>query len=160
MLLLRVGVLAAIGVAWFVSGGLHAATKRPPAIEPDLRIVQATLAPESYVASSGSLDLIVEIDLPTYLDAQLVLEVSSLISSPSKRSMRFLSIRQPLTVPSPKTDDHLTVTLTWDGKDQHAQVVGAGRYTYEVQAKLLVVGEKGPRTFMRSWPKRGTIEIK
>jgi len=160
MLWLRMCVLAAIGVAWLVSDGLHAATKRPPATEPDLRIVQVTLTPESYAASSGPLTLAVEIDIPTYLDNQLILEVSSLISSPSKRSMRFLSIRQPLTVPSPRTDDHLTVTLTWDGKDQHEQVVGAGRYAYEVRAKLLAVGEKGPRTFMHSWPKRGTIEVK
>jgi hypothetical protein len=157
--------------AWLAASGLmflvgaiftepSAATKRPPAVEPDLRIVQVTVSPDAYVPGSGALSLAVEVDLPTYLDNQLMLEVSSLISSPSKRSMRFLSQRQTLTVPTPNTDAHVTITLAWDGKDQHEQVVESGRYAYEVRAKLLSVGEKGPRTFMHSWPKRGTIEIK
>jgi hypothetical protein len=137
-----------------------AGAKRPPATEPDLRIIRVTLSPDSYVSGQGTLDVAIEIELPTYLDGGMLLEVSSLISSPSKRSMRFLSSRQPIALPLPNGTAQTIVTLTWDGKDQHDQVVGNGRYAYEVKAKLLMMGEKGPRTLMNSWPKRGVIEIK
>jgi len=134
--------------------------KQPPATEPDLRIVLVTLSTDSYVPGQGMLDVAVEVELPSYLDGEMLLEVSSLISSPSKRSMRFLSSRQPIAMPLPDGASRMTVTLTWDGADQHEQAVGQGRYTYEIKAKLLAVSEKGPRTLMNSWPKRGTIEIK
>jgi hypothetical protein len=137
-----------------------AGAKRLPAMEPDLRIAQVTLSPEAYVPGQGALEMAIEIDLPAYLDDAMLLEVSSLISSPSKRSMRFLSSRLPLALPLPNGTARTIVTLTWDGKDQHDQVVGNGRYAYEVKAKLLMMGEKGPRTLMNSWPKRGVIEVK
>jgi len=101
-----------------------------------------------------------------------LLEVSSLISSQSKRSMRFLASRQavsdqPASDPPPKAQtaadsppSRIVVKLTWDGTDQTKQLVEHGRYRYEVRAKLLVVGENGPRTQMVSWPKRGTLEVK
>jgi len=54
----------------------------------------------------------------------------------------------------------IVVTLTWDGRDQTKQVVINGKYDYEVRAKLLVVGENGPRTLMVSWPKHGTLEVR
>lgn len=54
----------------------------------------------------------------------------------------------------------IAVTLTWDGRDQTKQVVINGKYGYEVRAKLLVVGENGPRTLMVSWPKHGTLEVR
>jgi len=54
----------------------------------------------------------------------------------------------------------IVVTLTWDGRDQTKQVVINGKYGYEVRAKLLVVGENGPRTLMVSWPKHGTLEVR
>ncbi len=147
------------------SAGLFLSTpsadaRRPPPIEPDLRIVQVTLSPDAYVPGQGMLDVAVEVELPSYLDGAMLLEVSSLISSPSKRSMRFLSTRQPIAMPLPSGASRMTVTLTWDGADQHEQAVGQGRYTYEIKAKLLAVGEKGPRTLMLSWPRRGVIEIK
>ncbi|OGW67474.1 MAG: hypothetical protein A3H49_03490 [Nitrospirae bacterium RIFCSPLOWO2_02_FULL_62_14] len=119
-----------------------------------------TLSPDAYVPGQGVLEVSVEIEIPTYLDGGLLLEVSSLISSPSKRSMRFLSSRQPVAMLPADSASRMTVTLTWDGKNQHEQVVGAGRYAYEIKAKLLAVGEKGPRTLMNSWPKRGVIEVK
>jgi hypothetical protein len=78
-----------------------AGAKRPPATEPDLRIIRVTLSPDSYVSGQGTLDVAIEIELPTYLDGGMLLEVSSLISSPSKRSMRFLSSRQPIALPRP-----------------------------------------------------------
>jgi hypothetical protein len=134
--------------------------RRPPPTEPDLRIVQVKLSPDAYVPGQGMLDVAVEVEIPSYLDGEMLLEVSSLISSPSKRSMRFLSSRQPVAMLPADSASRMTVTLTWDGKNQHEQIVGAGRYAYEIKAKLLAVGEKGPRTLMNSWPKRGVIEVK
>ncbi len=153
-------VAGCLVLAGLLSGTPAGAAKRPPAPEPDLRIIQVTTSTDSYVPGQGPLDLVVDVDLPTYLDGDILLEVSSLISSPSKRSMRFLTSRQPVTIPQANGASRVSVTLTWDGTDQGAQVVGNGRYTYEIRAKLLTVGEKGPRTLMNSWPKRGVIEVK
>ena len=155
--LLFAGSLVLAGI---LLGSPAAGAKRPPATEPDLRIIQVTMSTDSYVPGQGMLDVAVEVELPSYLDGEMLLEVSSLISSPSKRSMRFLSTRQPIAMPLPNGASRMTVTLTWDGADQHEQVVGQGRYAYEIKAKLLAVGEKGPWTLMHSWPRRGVIEIK
>ena len=140
--------------------------------EPDLRIVAVTASPEPYSPGTGSLDLAVEVQLPKELNGATLLEVSWLISSQSKRSMRFISNRQTVTV-QPASDPSLTaqtatdsspsrivVKLNWDGTDQTKQLVESGRYHYEVRAKLLAVGENGPRTQMVAWPKRGTLEVK
>jgi hypothetical protein len=54
----------------------------------------------------------------------------------------------------------MQVKLVWDGMDQSKQAVPEGLYTYEVRAKLLNVGDSGPRTQMVSWPKRGTFVVK
>ncbi len=153
-------VAGGLVLAGLLFGTPAVSAKRPPAPEPDLRIIQVTTSVGLYVPGQGTLDFSVDVDLPTYLDGDILLEVSSLISSPSKRSMRFLTSRQPVTVPQANGASRVSVTLTWDGTDQRAQVVGGGRYTYEVRAKLLTVGEKGPRTLMLSWPKRGVIDIK
>ena len=180
---------------------VHAKRKPVQADPPDLRIVAVTLAPEPYFPGEGPLDFTVEVELPHDLNDATMLEVSSLISSPSKSSLRFLASRQSVAVPHPADsapqaqpsvtgalgnagesaphgsaadvrDDgvrgsegerrmsRIAVTLTWDGRDQTKQVVINGRYGYEVRAKLLVVGENGPRTLMVSWPKHGTLEVK
>ena len=140
--------------------------------EPDLRIVAVTASPEPYSPGTGSLDLAVEVELPKELNGATLLEVSSLISSQSKRSLRFISSRQTVTVqpasespltaqtPADSSPLRIVVKLSWDGTDQTKQLVESGRYHYEVRAKLLVVGENGPRTQMVSWPRRGTLEVK
>nr|MBI3611626.1 hypothetical protein [Nitrospirota bacterium] len=149
------------------SGAAEAKRKVPYRPQPDLRILSIAPSPISYSLQSGPLNMAIEIELPKDLDGATILEVSSLISSPSKRSMRFLSNRQPVGAtaqsnPNPLSESkpQLTVTLTWDGTDQNQKVVEPGTYSYEVRAKLLAVGEKGPRTQMVSWPKRGTVEVK
>jgi hypothetical protein len=143
--------------------------KRQPGPEPELRIVEVTASPEPYVPGQGLLDLAIQVELPHNLDGATLLEVSSLISSPSKRSIRFLNNRQPLaTASSEQTTSaqqaegkpRVRVMLTWDGRDQTTQLVEKGRYNYEARAKLLITGEKGPRTLMVSWPKRGVIAVK
>lgn len=148
-----------------------AEAKKKPAYrpQPELRILSITLSPPAYSPRNGSLDLAIEVELPRDLDDATILEVSSFISSPSKRSMRFLSNRRPVGAPQQpasvsalQTDSkpRIAVVLTWDGKDQSKQMVENGTYQYEVRAKLLTVGEKGPKTQMTSWPRRGILEVK
>jgi hypothetical protein len=94
----------------------------------------------------------------------LILEVSSLISSPSKTSMKFLTHRQPVRIASTSDTEmerkKVSIELAWDGQDQRKQLAVAGTYSYEVRTKLLLNGEKGLRTVMVGWPKRGTLQVK
>lgn len=54
------------------------------------------MTPESYVVGNGSLDFTIEVKLPPDVDGTTVLEISSLITSPSKRHLRFLWSRKPI----------------------------------------------------------------
>ncbi|HXV67897.1 MAG TPA: hypothetical protein VD738_03155 [Nitrospira sp.] len=136
---------------------------RPPRPEPELKIVELNIAPTPYQPGNGALEFSVTVQLPKELNGSTVLEVSSLISSPSKTSLRFLSARQPVQAPVPNgvgNPPTVSVQLSWDGKDQRRLLVGSGTYSYEVRTKLLVNDDKGPRTMMVAWPKRGTLEVK
>ncbi|HEV8539875.1 MAG TPA: hypothetical protein VGQ60_01820 [Nitrospiraceae bacterium] len=137
----------------------EAKRKPAPRPEPQLRIISVVAPSGSYSPQSGPLEFTIQVQLPKELDGATILEVSSLISSPSKRSMRFLSSRQPVSLPQSSELPRLTAILTWDGMDQNRQPA-QGRYNYEIEAKLLTVGEKGLRTHMVAWPKRGTVEVK
>jgi hypothetical protein len=241
---------------------VEAKRKQTPVVPADLNILSVAVSPESFTPGQGIVSFTIEVELPKELAGSTLLEVSSLISSPSKSSLRFLRSRQPVGAggargpvaapdatgggpppdqaragdetmsqpgpvangpapPTPSTeqapggvrrdtdpstsharepgigpevtgvgeaasgatggepppvqdetlaeperedpesrDDRITITLTWDGNDQTGQRVQQGRFDYEVRAKLLVVGENGPRTQMVSYPKRGTIEVK
>jgi hypothetical protein len=149
---------------------LEAKRRLGPVHPPELRIVNVAISPDQFVAGSGSLEITIDLELPVELSPNMILEVSSLISSPSKRSLRFLANRQALdpaalttATDAPSVDGakpRLAVTLVWDGTDQTRQPVTAGRYSYEVRAKLLSAGENGPpRTQMVSWPKRGMVIV-
>lgn len=137
---------------------------RAPRPEPALKILDLNVSPNPYTVSSGPLQFSALVQLPKELDGATLLEVSSFITSPSKNSLRFLTARTPLDPHTASTDGatppHVSVLLTWDGLDQKKTSAGAGLYHFEVRAKLLANGEKGPRTQMVAWPKRGTIEVK
>jgi hypothetical protein len=136
-------------------------TPRP---EPELKILDLKVDPNPYTISSGSLQFSALVQLPKELNGASLLEVSSFITSPSKNSLRFLTTRTPLKPHAASTDGttppQISVVLTWDGLDQKKIPSGPGLYNFEVRAKLLANGEKGPRTQMVGWPKRGTIEVK
>ncbi|HSF66784.1 MAG TPA: hypothetical protein VLA67_05075 [Nitrospiraceae bacterium] len=138
--------------------------QRAPRPEPELKIVDLNVSPNPYIISSGTLQFVALVQLPKELNEASLLEVSSLITSPSKNSIRFLTTRKPLEPHAASTDGaappRISVLLTWDGLDQKRIPSGAGVYRFDVRAKLLENGEKGPRTQMVSWPKRGTIEVK
>lgn len=151
--------------------------KSAPRPEPELKILDLRVSPSPYVPSQGNLEFTMTIQLPKELNGATVLEVSSLVSLPSKTSLRFLSDRKPIhsllngaappaqgTGAGEGSDQNslprIQVRLTWDGNDQHQQAAPAGAYDYEVRAKLLAMGEKGARTQMTAWPRRGTLVVK
>ena len=132
--------------------------------EPELKIVDLNIGPTPYEPSNGPLQFSVTVQLPRALDGATILEVTSLISSPSKTSLRFLTHRQPVEMAIVKQGEtergKVSIELSWDGQDHRKQVAGSGTYSYEVRTKLLANGEKGPRTMMVAWPKRGTLEVR
>jgi hypothetical protein len=137
---------------------------RAPRPEPELKIVDLAIAPKPYTLGHRPLQFSVTVQLPKDMRGDLTLEVSALVSSPSKTSVRFLTHRQPVRISS--TSDKgterqkVSVELLWDGQDQRKQLAAAGTYSYEVRTKLLSNGEKGLRTVMVAWPKRGTLEAR
>jgi hypothetical protein len=129
--------------------------------------VSLVTSPASFTPGAETIEFKIEVELPKELAGEVLLEVSSLITSPSMRSMRFLVTRQPVTpaISAPPGEPavekpRVGVTLTWDGLDQSRRLVEGGRYHYEVRAKLLAVGENGPRTHMNAWPRRGVLIVK
>jgi hypothetical protein len=137
---------------------------RVPRPEPELKIVDLNITPTPYEPGNGPLQFSVTVQLPRELDGATILEVTSLISSPSKTSLRFLTYRQPVEIATAKHSDtergKVSIELSWDGQDHRKHIAGAGTYSYEVRTKLLANGEKGPRTRMVAWPKRGTLEVR
>ena len=137
---------------------------RIPRPEPELKIVDLDIAPMPYTQGNGPLQFSVTVQLPREVDPTRILEVTSLISSPSKTSLRFLTHRQPVQIESTRNGEQerrkVVVELVWDGQDHRKQVAGVGTYSYEVRTKLLANGERGLRTMMVAWPKRGTLEVK
>lgn len=137
---------------------------RAPRAEPELKILELAVAPKPYTLGNGPLQFSVTVQLPKNMSGDLILEVSSLISSPSKSSVRFLTHRQPVEI-SPASEkgtdrQKVSIELVWDGQDQRKQLAVVGTYSYEVRTKLLMNGEKGLRTVMVGWPKRGTLQVK
>jgi hypothetical protein len=158
--------VALLAIALLLPANSSAKTKpnRAPRPEPELKVLELKVSPNPYTVSAGSLEFSALVQLPKELNGATLLEVSSLVSSPSKTSIRFLSIRKPLephSAPENSTDrPKISVVLVWDGMDHTKTPAEAGLYQYELRAKLLTNGEKGPRTLMVSWPKRGTVEVR
>lgn len=157
-------LLCAALLLWTPPAASAKSKPQAPRPEPELKILDLKVSPNPYTVSSGSLQFSALVQLPKELNGATLLEVSSFITSPSKNSLRFLTTRKPLEPHAPSTDGatppRISVVLTWDGLDQKKITSGAGLYQFEVRAKLLANGEKGPRTQMVAWPKRGTIEVK
>ena len=127
---------------------------------PPLKILDISTSPVPFAPGRGPLAMTIEVELPKNLNGPHMLEVSSLISFSTKRSVRFLYNRQPVSVPPDQTGKaRVTTTLLWDGMDQTKKFVVAGKYDYEVRAKLFAIGADGPRTRMVSLRARGTLEV-
>ncbi|MFQ5931588.1 MAG: hypothetical protein ACE5MM_04200 [Nitrospiraceae bacterium] len=158
------GIISALVYADLASAKRKTSSRSRPA----LRIVSVETSAQAISPANATVDFDIEIEAPNTFYDETILEVSSLITSPSKTSVKFLFTRQPLHAVSPagspttqptEANQRVKVTLTWDGTDQTKQRAGSGRYRYEVRAKLLRVGNNGVRTFLAARPKRGTVEV-
>jgi len=127
---------------------------------PPLKILDISTSPTPFAPGNGTLAIMIDVELPKNLSNVDLLEVSSMISFPSKRSIRFLYSRQPIeeAVVSGGTPK-IRTTLLWDGKDQTNQWVSAGTYKYEIRAKLMANTDGPPRTKRASLRVRGEIEV-
>jgi len=127
---------------------------------PALKILDISTDPMPFAPGNGPLAITVEVELPKNLRGVDLLEVSSLISLPTKRSIRFISNRHPIE--DIKTDGgkpRLKTTLLWDGRDQTKEYVGQGDYKYEIRAKLMTNKDGNPRTKIVSLRARGTFKV-
>jgi hypothetical protein len=156
-------LLCATFLAWAAPEAQARSKPQPPRPEPELKILELKVIPNPYTVAAGTLEFSTVVQLPKELNGATILEVSSLVTSPSKTSLRFLTARKPIephTTADGADPPRVSLVLKWDGFDHKKQPVAAGTYAFEVRAKLLMDGEKGPRTMMVSWPKRGTLEVK
>ncbi len=169
----RLGLFVVLSAVFMLAGqtvdGLAKTKgKGVPRPEPELKILTLHAAPMPYRPQDGPFHFIATVQLPKDIDEQLMLEVSALVTSSSMTSLRFLSIRQPVNehVLSNTNSDgdpsqkRVHIDLAWDGLDHNKHQVPIGSYEYEVRVKLLSNGEKGQRTQMLSWPKRGKFVVK
>lgn len=124
-------------------------------------IVNVTLSPVPFTPGpESSLALDVTVALPLKLDGIDVIEVSALISFPSRRSIRFVVDRQPLdNVVKENGTLHKRLTLHWDGKDQYRQYVSPGTYAYAVRAKLMAREQDVARAKNVSPFEKGTLVV-
>ena len=138
---------------------LDAKRKRraPP---PPLKIVDITTSPVPFVPGHEPMTITVTVELPEKLEKFDLLEVSSLISVPTRRSIRFLARRQILDAVIVKGGKpRMTTTLLWDGKDQTRQHVSQGTYSYEARAKLMAHEEGFAKAKIVSPLARGMLEV-
>lgn len=142
----------------------HAAKQKPKTKVPDLKIVSVDPAPVPFfVPAEAPLTLTIMVELPKTLPEETLLDVTTLITSPSKSSIRLLTSRQAVpdkVVLENGDPPRIEIIQTWDGTDQTKRVVTEGRYDYLVQAKLMVNGKNGAVTRTTSWRKRGSFEVK
>ena len=127
---------------------------------PPLKIIDISTSPMPYVLGPEPLALMIEVEIPKNLKDDDVIEVSSFISFPSHRSIRFLSSRHPVSssIKDGKRPK-IQTTLYWDGTDHTKKTVEAGTYQYEVRAKVLTKEPHGLQTKMVSFRARGTLEV-
>ncbi len=136
------------------------AKRKKPTPKPPLKIVDITTAPVPFAPGREPMTITVTVELPEKLDQFDLLEVSSLISVPTRRSIRFLVKRQLLNaVVNEDGKSRMTTTLLWDGKDQTRQHVPQGTYSYEARAKLMAHEEGFAKAKIVSPFARGTLDV-
>lgn len=124
-----------------------------------VKISEVVLSPDPFILGKSALQLAVLVALPASLNGANVLEVSAMITSPTRRSISFV-VHRRLVDDQESNGRNLTVpmVLVWDGKDQYHQLVADGSYFYELQAKLMEDQGYGPRTKIVSHRVHGTLE--
>lgn len=124
-----------------------------------VKISEVVLSPDPFIIGKSPLKLTILVDLPSSLRGANVLEVSAMITSPTRRSMSFIAHRRSVDDQEVKGRNlSVPVELVWDGKDQYHQLVADGSYFYELQVKLMEDEGNGPRTKVVSHRVHGTLE--
>ena len=161
MIASRLTVLSLVTLlAFVVAPAALDAKRKKPRHQPPLKIVDVTASPVPFAPGHGPMAIAVTVELPRNLDRFDLLEVSSFISVPSMRSIRFLVSRQPLdTVVIENGKPRIKTTLLWDGKDQNRQHVRPGTYSYEIRAKLMAHEEGFTKAKVVSLFARGTLDV-
>ncbi len=145
-----------VGLAF--SQQVVAQQNKGPATSP-VKISDVVVSPDPFILGKSGLKLTLLVELPSSLHGANVLEVSAMITSPTRRSMSFVAHRLLVDELEPKGANlTVPVELVWDGKDQHHQLVADGSYFYELQAKLMEDQGNGPRTKIVSRRVHGTLE--
>src|SRR5947209_17195812 len=145
----------------------HAATDKPKGKFPDLKILSVEATPVPFFLNEHPLTLTITVALPKSLPGGALLDVTTLITSPSKTSFRLLTNRQAVATDAAAGTDgaksippQVQVMQMWDGTDHTRRIVADGLYDYQVQAKLLVPGKNGPLMREASLKKRGKFEVR
>jgi len=142
----------------FLCQQADARKKRKRFISP-VKVEEVATSPDPFIIGQSPLTLSMMVKVPLSAIGSKILEVSALITSPTRRSMSFVSQRLSLAEATQGGLLRLVpVELVWDGKDQYDQLVVDGSYFYEIQAKLLEDEGNGPRTKIVSHRVQGTLE--
>jgi hypothetical protein len=145
-------------LTFFLCEQADARKKRKRFISP-VKVEEVATSPDPFIIGQSPLTLSMMVKVPLSAIDEKVLEVSALITSPTRRTMSFVSQRVPLVEATQGGLLRLVpVELVWDGKDQYDQLVVDGSYFYEIQAKVLEDKGNGPRTKIVSHRVQGTLE--
>ncbi|MDH5575160.1 MAG: hypothetical protein OEY80_06735 [Nitrospirota bacterium] len=152
-------LVLSLGVVLALSSFTSSQAKSRRVSTSPVKISDVVVAPDPFILGKSALTLTMLVELPASLNGANVLEVSAMITSPTRRSMSFVAHRRLLDDQEVK-GKNLTVPieLVWDGKDQYQQLVDDGSYFYELQAKLMEDQGYGPRTKIVSHRVHGTLE--
>jgi len=130
---------------------------------PSLKILSVNPTPLPFVMTAHPLTLTILVELPKTLPEETLLNVTTLITSPSRSSIRVLESRRPLMnqtgSEAPGNPQRIEIVQQWDGTDQTKGTVPDGTYTYHVVAKLMAPGKSGLLTQTTSWATRGSFEV-
>src|SRR3989442_13010776 len=146
----------------------HAASTKVKGKFPDLKILSVEATPMPFFLNEHPLTLTITIALPKSVPGDALLDVTTLIPSPSKTSFRLLTNRQAVANDAAAGADGaksiprlIQVVQTWDGTDHTKRVVADGMYDYEVQAKVMVQGKRNGPLMRAAWlKKRGKFEVR
>jgi hypothetical protein len=154
LLVICLGVI----LTFFLCEQADARKKRKRFISP-VKVEEVATSPDPFIIGQSPLTLSMMVKVPLSAIDEKVLEVSALITSPTRRTMSFVSQRVPLVEATQGGLLRLVpVELVWDGKDQYDQLVVDGSYFYEIQAKVLEDKGNGPRTKIVSHRVQGMLE--
>ncbi|MDA0739353.1 MAG: hypothetical protein O2999_12120 [Nitrospirae bacterium] len=153
-------VMVALASPVMFVGDVDAKRKNRSYSPPSLKILDISTSPMPFAPGNGPLTITVDVGLPKNLSNVDLLEVSSMISFPTKRSIRFLYNRLPIEeIQSSENSRKISTTFLWDGKDHTDQLVSAGTYKYEIRAKLMSKKDGPARVKVASLRARGDLEV-